>query len=273
MSDNRHSCLSIVYPAPLAEIPESSSEYGSGSGSGSDPFPNPYDVPDDGTTAVHQEQTAYPYVYMRPAGSVPYRDSVIEKIEDSELPPFEDTWEWYKMRIMLWLVFILNLPWVSPRIVRDYVKEEAGRDYHGGRKNMKPAVKESWYRPRNPPQDTETLNISAPVVLLPPSAPQSNAYLSSAYTVPTLPPIVPSQTAYSDAATAIRPARTPMSVTSAAQTFPSPGASSHGAGQQAMSFSWYSSSPQQYPWQPSQVYMPQISSPMTNGGSEYFRHR
>lgn len=204
---------------------------------------------------------------MRPTGSAPFRDSLVDSTpDDDELPPFEDTWEWYWMRILLWFTFIRSLPWSAPRIVNDYVMETAGRDFRGGKKSMKPATRESWYKPRTNPQDVEKPVISAPIVFLPATSQSPGAYHRSAFTQH-----IPMPTPYSEAATAIRPTRTPMTVTSAAMDFPSPGASSHGQGRQAMSYSWYSTSAQDYPWQPSHLFSPQTSTPQTTG--DYFRRR
>jgi hypothetical protein len=225
---------------------------------------------DEGTTTVHYAEPSF--LYMRPEGSAPFRDSTMEYVpDDDDPPPFEDTWEWYRMRILLWVDYIRSLPWAAPRIVNDYVRETAGRDYRGGRKTMKSRTKESWYKPKQGAQNIEKPVISPPMLFVPPS--QAAAYFAS-----TNPSAVPqsaftAQTPYSEAATAIRPTRTPMTVTSAAMSFPSPGASSHGGGRQAMSYSWYSTSPQEYPWQPSHLLTPPLSPPQVHEGSGYFDRR
>ncbi|EKM61011.1 uncharacterized protein PHACADRAFT_204159 [Phanerochaete carnosa HHB-10118-sp] len=220
----------------LSEIPETSAEL--------DSEPQPTDDGDDA-------RTMYPsrFEIVRSDGTPTYMDSEASsehsKAESIHIPlPPPDTWEYYRVLIIIFFLRIWRLPWSSHRIVRDYVPARDGRARKAGHQK----VVESWYKPKNRKDDMEKPNISPPHLLIVPATPQPGSILSGAYSSALPQPVViPSP--YSEATTAIRPMRTPGTVTSAGMNLPSPGMSSHGQGYQSVRYSWYSSSPQHYPWQ------------------------
>lgn len=144
---------------------------------------------------------------------------------------------------------LTHLPWISTLVSVEYRPGESRRARYAG---DKPAV--SWYAKENH-ERLDLLAESRPVVrpraTLPPNAPQQRRHR------PRTPPSSPAST---DArrATAIRPSRTPVTLTSRGAGAPaSPGASSHGQGQHSYSYSYY------YP-QPLYVY-PSSASPRGGG--------
>ena len=200
-------------------------------------------------------------------GSPVYRNSDLdpptpkEGSEDAAAPP-KDTWAYYVYLAETFFIHIYNLPWSSPRVVSDYVPMR-----HGRSKGRKTPV--SWYAPRGIlPQVVE--KVVQPVVFIAPTPPSGDTpglpELMVMPPTPTLgltssefggsgdygPPrpayVLPESVYSSDAATAVRPTRSPMTATSVGYGFPSPGASSHGQGRHAASYSWYYSSPP--PFQP-----------------------
>jgi len=197
----------------------------------------------------------------RSGGTPAYTDSDTSsersKAESILIPlPPPDTWEYYRVIMIIFFLNIWRLPWSSHRIVKDYVPARDGR----ARKAGKQKVVESWYKPKKPKGDAEKSTISPPQLFVVPATPQPGSVLSGAYSSALPQPVViPSP--YSDAATAIRPVRTPATFTSAGINLPSPGMSSHGLGQQSVRYSWYSSSPQNYPWQ--QAFQSSLTSPQT----------
>ena len=200
----------------------------------------------------------------RPGGADTYSDSDASsersKAESTHTPlPPVDTWEYYWVLIILFFAHIWRLPWSSHRIVKDYIPVRDGRYRRTGQAK----VVESWYKPKKRKKDLEKTVVS-PQFLVVPATPESGSMLSGAYSsaIPQ-PPVTPSL--YSDATTAIRPTRTPMTVTSAGMNLPSPGMSSHGQGPQSVRYSWYSSSPQHWPWHyPSQgLFQSSLTSPQT----------
>lgn len=246
----------------LTEIPESVMESESG------PLPTVHEVYDDGTTAVNHEQH-FPQM-LQPQIQVVYNDSQLgseSKTESTNLPlPSKDTWAYYWAIILLLIHHIRKLPWSDARIVDDYVPVRDGRGGYGA---QKPAV--SWYKPRKRDGDMEKVaTISPPQLYVVPATPQSGTFLSSTYGAPTSQPAVFVSSPYSEATTAIRPTRTTLTATSAGMSMMSPGASSHEQSRQEVSYSWYSSSPQQFPWQHPYGYDSEMSTPQTHVGSGYF---
>ncbi|KIP11991.1 hypothetical protein PHLGIDRAFT_397548 [Phlebiopsis gigantea 11061_1 CR5-6] len=244
----------------LSGIPETIAESEAG------PLPAVYEAYDDGTTAMHHEQDfmQMPQPHIQPD----YSDSqTSSKAESSNLPlPPKDTWVYYWAIILLLVHHIRNLPWTDDRIVDDYVPARDGRGGYGA---QKPTV--SWYKPRKRARDTEKAGavITPPQLYVIPATPQSGTVLSSMYAAPVQPAVViPSP--YSDATTAIRPTRTPLTSTSGGRSMISPGASSHGLGRQELSYSWYSSSPQHFPWQHPSAYGSEMSTPRTHVAGGYF---
>ncbi len=199
---------------------------------------------DDGTTFVNHEMPApAPIPILRSPGM--YTDSRLtseysKESSNEPLPP-DDTWAYYIRRIQIFIHDIRKLPWSTPRIVHDYIPSQDGRGRYG---ESKPAI--SWYTPSNRLHQEKT-NFPPPNVHVVPPTPTS--YINSGYGVAPLPSHISAfPSPYSEgAATAIRPSRTPMTATSAGMGFPSPGLSSHGNGRQVQTYSWYMSSPQQYP--------------------------
>lgn len=236
----------------LSDIPENSAE--------TEPVPLPtvYEHYDDGTTAVHHERSPVvmpiPVPFSNPS-TVRDSNSRQSKEGSMDIPmPPADTWAYYMCLIQLFFLHIWNLPWSDPRIVEDYVPSRDGRGGYGETKSAT-----SWYMRKR--GEVEKMGPSPPPVYVLPPTPQSGSYLSQAFFTPGLRPVIPSS--YSDATTAIRAARTPMTATSAGVTLPSPGASSHGLGQHSIRYSWYSSSPQQYP---ANLYGSEFTSPQTTTG-------
>lgn len=141
------------------------------------------------------------------------------------------------------------------------------RDGRGGFGEKRPVS--TWYKPKKRKSNTngEKGNVVVPGVIIVPATPQSTQssnYFGYGYGVAPIPPppvldvpIIASPSSDGDA-TAIRPTHTPMSVTSAGLPYMSPGMSSHGLGSQEVTYSWYSSTPMQWP-----AYLSQVSSPQT----------
>ena len=247
----------------LSGIPETIAE------SEAEPLPAIYEQYDDGTTAVHHEQEfmQMPQPHIQPDYSDAQSGSRLSKAESSNLPlPPKDTWVYYWALILFLIHHIRNLPWTDDRIVDDYVPARDGRGGYGARK---PTV--SWYKPRKRAGDAEKAStvITPPQLYVVPATPQSGTVLSSMYAAPP-PPAVVVPSPYSDATTAIRPVRSPLTATSRGMSVVSPGASSHGLGRQELSYSWYSSSPQQFPWQHPSAYGSEMSTPQTHATSGYF---
>lgn len=148
--------------------------------------------------------------------------------------------------------------------MNDYVPARDGRGRYG---ETKPAV--AWYKPRNRHgPDGEKGTSHPPGVFVVPATPQSSGQYTGTFGIaPLPPPPQPMPSFYSDAATAVRPLRTPMTVTSAGIAYPSPGMSSHGLGRHELTYSWYSSTPPEWPHP--QAYLSEISSPQTRMGDGY----
>lgn len=227
----------------------------------------------EGTTAVNHGAPFAALAQPPPTGIHTYLGSQTESTDSSSrvessadipLPP-KDTWGYYMAIFLLLIAHIRKLPWSSHRIVDDYVPARDGR---GGYGEKKPVV--SWYKPRNRDKDAEkTTSISPPQLFVLPPTPQSGTYISPAY-LPQAQNLV-LRSPYSEATTAIRPTRTPMTATSAGLAYMSPGASSHGLGRHSVSYSWYSSSPQQQPWQA--MYASEMSTPQPHAVGGYFSPR
>lgn len=246
----------------LSEIPEASGELESEPGDyregPSTLRPNHFEVVRSDGTPSYMESDASSDHSKTPSIHIP-------------LPPY-DTWAYYRVLILLFFIRIWRLPWSSHRIVRDYVPLRDGRV----RKAKQQKVVESWYKPKKRDQDAEKTTVSPPQLFVVPATPQTGSVFSGAQSsVIPRPVVVPSP--YSDATTAIRPTRTPMTVTSAGMNFPSPRMSSHGLGNQSVRYSWYSTSPQHYPWQfPSHLFQTSLTSPQTyvdTPASGYFSPR
>ena len=238
----------------------------------SEPLPTVHEVFEDGTTVVPQQGfRPMPQPQIRPAYSDSQLTSEYSRTESINLPlPPSDTWAYYWAIVLLLIYHIRKLPWSDTRIVDDYVPARDGRGGYGAQKRTV-----SWYQPKRRAGDVEKVtSISPPRLYVVPATPQSGTHLSSMsreFPPEPAPVIVPSP--YSDATTAIRPTRTPLTVTSMGMSMMSPGASSHGLSRQELSYSWYSSSPQQFPWQHPYSHESEMSTPQAHMESGYFGRR
>ncbi|GJE86076.1 hypothetical protein PsYK624_021560 [Phanerochaete sordida] len=232
----------------LSGIPETSAELESSPGFDEPVRPSHYEVVrSDGVPSYMESDVSSSHSAHTKAPSI-----------DIAVPPY-DTWAYYWVLIVLFFLRISRLPWSSHRIVKDFVPERDGRF----RKTEPQKVVQSWYTRRNRGRDAEKITVSPPQLFVVPATPQTASVFSGAPTS-AFPMPVAVTSPYSDAATAIRPTRTPATVTSAGMNLASPGMSSHGLGEQSMRYSWYSSSPQQYPWTyPSHLFQASITSPQT----------
>lgn len=141
-----------------------------------------------------------------------------------------------------WFHELKTLPWTSDRVAQDYVPARSSRAHVG---KAKPAG--SWY----------TVNKHQDVDLL------AGGGLGSARTAPLR---LPRSEASASVRSGHRPpleGRTPASYMTSPALFPSPGASSHGQGQHAISYSYYFAPPQ-----PLYVYQSPMTSPMVHHATD-----
>ncbi|KAJ3481072.1 hypothetical protein NLI96_g7912 [Meripilus lineatus] len=191
--------------------------------------------------------------------------------------PDDKSWRSYADRIHRVFVDVMAMPWVAPQVAEEYIPD---LDSDRGRRR-KTEYPVSWYAPRGskvpfPESEEPKIEIiSSP----PPPLPVHSDEVSSEYVFTTVPPtptvsggsysyyrprsmaspssrrtmtLSPSMTDRSSVSmseggfTAIRPSRSPATVTTSIGGWPSPGASSHGLGRHSITSSYhYYASPRQ----------------------------
>lgn len=205
-------------------------------------LPNPHDTPLDTSARIESPVQ----IELRPAADYTAMDQPI--YDDAP----ETTFSTHVNRVGKFISDFTRLPWISSHVAVDYEPGESRRARYAG---QKPGP--SWYTKEN----HEKLDLLA----TPPMrqrAPPARAQASSRPGPsrphrPRTPPLSPSSR---DAATAVRPARTPRSITSGdARDLDSPGASSHGHGHHSYSYTYY------YAPQPLYVYPSPHGSPVGHG--------
>ena len=168
------------------------------------------------------------------------------KMEPPPGPP-DDSFSAHITRARNFFTELKNLPWVSDRIALDYRPTQSSRARVGKNK-----VSGSWYTRKH-----QDLDLLAPG---PGSARQATIHLRSDAGHSTAPSTHSRSTsrAHQHGLQGGPPQmRTPLSFMTSPATLPSPGASSHGQGAHAMSFSYYFAPPQ-----PLYVYSSPMASPL-----------
>jgi len=257
---------------------------------------------DDGTTAVNHELPP-PIDYSVMSSPQPISVSEVNDYDKVQTPypftnPADDSVQSYVDRIHRFFTNIWLLPWSQSQISSEYVPTvDSGRRGHK-RADKLPSV--PWYTPRKraPKQEIDLIGTpsmaavsptgTAPIIITtiaptpPHSATHSYYTTTRSFGAPSDPRLTltasqlsgtyrsPSRGISESGRTAIRPLRSPGTVTSAGG-FPSPGASSHGMGSHSMSYSYHYPSPQQTRWIPPNQYSTSaMSTPLTRMESAGF---
>lgn len=184
-------------------------------------------------------------------------DAMSEPYEE-DLP--DQTFSSHINRVGKFLNDLTHLPWISPTsIAVPYQPAESRRARYA---KAKPGT--SWYSKENH-EKLDLLATPTEQRRQMSNRPRANIAQGNAQVRPRRPraPLSGSPSSTSlEAATALRPTHTLAGVTSAGIILPSPGTSSHGNGQQPMSYNYYYATPQ-----PLYVYPSSVASPQMGGRS------